>query len=325
MLDQPGVAVRALQPKPALPAQGKRRVAAAIEEQQGLLLALERERDRLRQPRRDEAAARWALGPQVDRLDCRQMLAAEAFRERKLAVAPAPRIHLGFNRGGRGSQHDRDVGFARAHHRQVAGVVAHAVFLLVDGVVLLIDDDQAEIRIGQEQRRARADDHRGGAVRHRRPGTRPPPRRHRRMPFRRTHAEARRETVEERHGQCDFGQQDQGLAPAPDGGGDRFEIHVGLAGAGHPVDQRDRIAASVDGGPQGIRGRQLRGGEVGAWMIGMRRFRYRLRRQHQGLQRALVDQAIDHAGRDAGLAGGLALCPRQAVRQQREDARPRGR
>ena len=32
-----------------------------------------------------------------------------------------------------------------AHHRHVAGIVEDAVFLLVGGVVLLIDDDQAKL------------------------------------------------------------------------------------------------------------------------------------------------------------------------------------
>ena len=35
-----------------------------------------------------------------------------------------------------------------AHHGHVAGVIVHAVFLLVGGIVLLIDDDQAEIGVG---------------------------------------------------------------------------------------------------------------------------------------------------------------------------------
>ena len=45
----------------------------------------------------------------------------------------------------------------RAHHGHVAGVIVHALVLLVGLVVFLVDDDQPEIRVGKKQRRARAD------------------------------------------------------------------------------------------------------------------------------------------------------------------------
>ena len=47
----------------------------------------------------------------------------------------------------------------RAHHRHVARLVVDAILLLEAGVVLLVDHDQAEIGVGQEQRRAGADHH----------------------------------------------------------------------------------------------------------------------------------------------------------------------
>ena len=40
------------------------------------------------------------------------------------------------------------------------------------------------------------------------------------------------------------------------------------------------------------------------------------RRQHQRLQRAFVDQSVDHAGRDAGFLRGIAPCARHAVGEQ---------
>ena len=74
VIDQPGVAIRALQPEAAGAAERERRIAAAVEEQQRLLAALERDLHRFGQPRRDEAAARRAFAPQVDGFDRRQML-----------------------------------------------------------------------------------------------------------------------------------------------------------------------------------------------------------------------------------------------------------
>ena len=172
VIDQPGVAVRAIEAEAAGAAERERRVAAAIEKQQRLLAALERGLHRAGEPRRDEAAARRAFALQVDRLDRGLMLAAEALGEREPPVAPAPRIDDGLDRGRRGREHDRNVGDARAHHRHVARVIVHAVFLLVDRVVLFIDHDQAEIGVGEKQRRARADHDVHLAGRDRAPGAR---------------------------------------------------------------------------------------------------------------------------------------------------------
>ena len=196
MIDQPGVAIRALQAEAAGAAQSERRKAAAVEKQQRLLFALERDLHRLGQPRRDELAARRALAPHVDRLDHRQMRAAETFRQMNALVAAAPRVDLRFHRRRRRGQHHRDFRDVAAHHRHVAGVIMRAVLLLVGRVMLFIDHDQAEIGVRQKQRRARADHHRHFVRRHRGPGARARARRELRMPFRRPGAKARGETVE---------------------------------------------------------------------------------------------------------------------------------
>ena len=206
--------------------------------------------------RRDEAAGRRALAAQIDRLDRRQALAAEALRQGEALIAAAPRVHLGLERRRRRRQHHRDAGDVAAHHRHVARVVAHAVLLLVGRVVLLIDDDQAEIGVRQEQRRARADHDRNFAVGDRLPGARALARRQLRMPFRRAHAEARGEAVEELRGERDLRHQDRGSAGrARMRVRHRLEIDLGLARAGDAVEQRRphsrpwrRVAVSVGGG-----------------------------------------------------------------------------
>ena len=214
VIHQPGVAVRAGQAEAAAAAERERRKAAAVEEQERLLAALDGGRHRFGQPRRDEAAARRAFAPEIDSLDAGQALAAETLRQMQAPVAAALRIHLGFDRRRRRRQHDRDAGDAGAHHRHVAGVIAHAVLLLVGGIVLLIHDNEPEIGVGQEQRRAGADGDARLARRHRRPGAPAQPLRQLRVPFGGAHAEALGETVEHLRGERDLRHQDQRLPAA---------------------------------------------------------------------------------------------------------------
>src|SRR3546814_955703 len=65
----------------------------------------------------------------------------------------------GLDRGGRRGEHDRAFLEQPAHHRDIARVIMDALLLLEARFVRLVDDDQPEIGIGQEQRRARADRH----------------------------------------------------------------------------------------------------------------------------------------------------------------------
>ena len=81
VIDQPGVADGAGKAMPAGPAQRQRRVTAAVEKQQRLLAPLDRDPDLFGEPRRDEAAARRRFAAQIDRLDMRHVLAAEARRQ----------------------------------------------------------------------------------------------------------------------------------------------------------------------------------------------------------------------------------------------------
>ena len=318
VIDQPGVAVRTGEAVAALPAERERRIAAAVEKQQRLFAALDRGLHGLGEPRRDEASARRTFGAQVDRLDARQMLAAEPLRQMNARVAAAPRIHLGFDRRRRRHQHDRDLGGPRPHHRHVARVVAHAVLLLVGGVVLLIDDDQTEVCVRQKQRRARADHDADFVRRHRQPGARAQPRRELRMPLRRPGAEAGGEAIEELRRQRDLGHQHERLLAPADALGHRLEIHLGLARAGDAIEQGDAEAAAEHLAAQFIRGGALRRNEVGRRKVRVGRPRDGLGRQHQGFKRPLVDEAVDHAGRHAGLLRHVAFPPRQAVGQDRE-------
>ncbi len=325
VIDQPRVAVRAVEAEAAGAAERERRIAAAVEKQQRLLAALQRGLHDAGKPRRDETPARRAFALQVDRLDGGLVLPAEALGEGELAVAAAPRVDDRFDRWRRRREHDRNVGDARAHHRHVARVIVHAVLLLVDGVVLLIDHDQAEVCVGEEQRRARADHDVHLAGRDRVPGARTLARAELRMPFGRAHAEALRKAIEELRGECDLGHQDQGLAALADRLGDRLEVDLGLARAGHTVEQIDRVAALRDGAAQDVGRHALRAGQFGLAVVGIGLARDRLGRQRDDFERAFVDKAVDHAGRDAGVLRGFGLGAQQPIRKRRHDPSARRR
>ena len=118
-----------------------------------------------------------------------------------------------------------------AHHRHVAGVVMHPVLLLVGGLVLLIDHDQAEIGVRQEQGRAGARHHLHLAGGDGRIKPLAPAARDAGMPGGGLHAEAGGESVEELGGERDLGHEDQGLPALAHGLGHRLEIDLRLAGA----------------------------------------------------------------------------------------------
>src|SRR5262249_42573340 len=153
-----GRALRAVEAVAARPAQGEWRVAAAVKEQQRLLLASQRLLYGGDQ-RRGEPPARLGRGlAHVDGRPVGKLRAGVAAGQGHAAVATGAGVDVAFDgRCGRG-QHDREGADARPHHGHVARLIVYAVFLLEAAVVLLVDDDEAEPGERQEQRRARADD-----------------------------------------------------------------------------------------------------------------------------------------------------------------------
>ena len=87
VLDHPGGAVGALEAVAAVAAQGQRREAAAVEEQQRLLAALEVRFELIDERRRKPASARRRILRQVDRADLGQARSGEALRQAHFAIA----------------------------------------------------------------------------------------------------------------------------------------------------------------------------------------------------------------------------------------------
>ena len=141
-------------------ADDARREAASVQKEDGLLAGGERPLDGAVQRKREQRVARGARAdaPKVDDLDLgehgRRVRAIGKDEARELVAANE---HLGLERRrGRAEHRDRRRA-VRAEDRHVARVVAHALLLLERGVVLFVDDDEAEIAHRREERGARAD------------------------------------------------------------------------------------------------------------------------------------------------------------------------
>ena len=238
MLDHPGGAIGAVNPVAAGPAQGQRRKAAPVEEQQRLLAALEILLQRLDESRRQPVAARRHILREIQRLDIGHRRAPKTRRQLEQFIIALLDLVLALDRRCGRRQDHRDLFVQSAHHRDIAGVIAHPVFLLEAGLVRLVDDDQAKSGIRQEQGGARPDDHFRATFRERPPVLLALGLFHAAVPGQRFGSEPHLETVEKWLGQRDFGQQHQHLLVLPERFGNRLEIDLGLARSGHAVEQK---------------------------------------------------------------------------------------
>ena len=147
----------------ALAAEQVRRVAAAVDEDDGLLAGVERLAQRLLQrPLRDDEALVLllrALLPQVDDLDLGQRPVFDAAGHAQQRVLAARGVLARLERRRGRAEDDRDLAVLRADDGQIAGVVARRLLLLVRAVAFLVDDDQAEALERREERGARTDGH----------------------------------------------------------------------------------------------------------------------------------------------------------------------
>ena len=153
--DAPGAAVRAAAHPAAFAALEHRCVAAPVEEDQALLAArdalAQRVDDLRREPWRhaaDRAAAEtdghFRQPSHVDQSHARPGGIADAVRHRQATVVAGVRPLPRLERWRRRAQHDERSFAPAAPDSEVARRVARPFLLLVRGVVLLVDNDQAE-------------------------------------------------------------------------------------------------------------------------------------------------------------------------------------
>ncbi len=237
-------------------------------------------------------------------------------------VADLAGIDPAFQRGRRGGENGRTVLQTGAQYRHIARMIGDLILLLVGMFMLFIDNDQPEIGKWQEQRRARADNHRRLAKRDMPPGPALAPRGDVGMPFCRRHPEPVPKPLLPGRRQGDFRQQDQCLPPRRHNLLDSVEIDLGLSRAGHPI-QKHR----GESGPE-IAGDVLhRGKLVGCWRRASDRQRARRRRavtDKQRFQRPGLRHRRDNAGTDTGLALQIGSRQRAGQRQHIDNTAARG-
>ena len=235
-------AIRTLHPMPAGAAEREWRIAAPVQEQQGLVTAGEGGAHGLIECRRNPAP-RFQLG--LTHVDQRglghfgQAVAAGQFQHR---VAAAINIDQTFERRRRGGQHHWKFSDAAIEHRQIAGMVADTLILFVGALMLFIDHDQAEVGPRQKQRRAGADDD----ARFRRSDSTPDPlalaRLNLRMPVGGLNPEPPLDPGQKLRGERNFGQQQQNLRAGGQGCRHRLEIDLSLARTGHAIEKHGASA-----------------------------------------------------------------------------------
>ena len=188
--------------------------------------------------------------------------------------------------------------------------------------MLLVDDDEAELGIGQEQCRPRADDDPRRAARHGAPRATAFRRVQVGVPECRPRAEPRLEPLQPAGGQRDLREQDQRLPPPAQRRRDSLQIDFRLPGTRNAVDHRDVESVLGDTRVQRRDRVCLAAREPDPRPRGVRRFESPVLRRDDSLERGVVRKAPDHRGAHGGGFAYVRERAWRAVRQQVDNPPP---
>ena len=158
----------------------------------------------------------------------------------------------GLGRGRGGAQHEWATITPRHLGRHLARVVARAGALLVAGLVLLVDDDEAQVAERAKERRAGADDHAGRTAGDHIPLVQALAGREARMEHGDRLAKTRAEAADGLGRQRDLGHEHAGRTAGRQHALNRRKVNLGFAGAGDAVDQH-HVSMSVQTGALNLR------------------------------------------------------------------------
>ena len=306
----------------ALAAQEERREPAPGLQEDRLLAAREHLLESLEQRAGEERhsllVGPGGLPPEVHDRDFRQRAPRDALGQDE-ALEPArlrgvPRLH---GRGRRAEDERRSV-LLRAQRDHVAGVVARRLALLVRGVLLLVDDEQARVRDRSEGGGARTDHRPRLAAAHAVPGVGALAVRERRVEHGGERAELPRQLAREDGRERDLRDEPDRAPSRVEREPDRAQVHLGLAAAGHALEQRREEAAFANRGGDAVdrrrlrRRRRVRRPALRARAPGSPRRSCSNRRQQPELGQTLQHRGAG-AGRLADLRGGRGPAERVEV------------
>ena len=325
VLHHPRIAMITTNLVPTGPTHRCRRVTTAVDKQQRLFPLRHPRRHRIAQAWRNPTARRNIFGPQINRPHVRHLCSAKTRRQLDPFILARLRIGPCFKRWrGRGQHHLRRTQ-RRAQNHHVAGIIDHAIFLFVGGIVFLIHHHQPQIAERQEQ---------GGSCAHHQPhialachfpqaaalnhgdaG----------MPFAGAGTKAVLDPFQKFRSQGDLGQQHQRLPSLAQTFGHGFQIDLGLARSGDAFQQGGAICAADHSITQHIRRRGLIRRQVHAVIIRVQRRIGQIARAVLFPHHALFHQPLDHRGRHTGLFRQFAQREGQAaiIRQHLQHTSPR--
>ena len=97
------------------------------------------------------------MPPEVDDFDLGKTLSRRPARQRDQAKSALGSAVIGLERGGRATEHADRARIPCSQQSHVASMVSKAVVLLERGVMLFVDDDDAELGYRRKQRRPGSD------------------------------------------------------------------------------------------------------------------------------------------------------------------------
>ena len=201
------------------------------------------------------------LAAQVGNADCRQNGVSRALghldaRPGGTVIRAAAAAVEGLGRRRGGAQHKRAAVAPRHLGRHLTRVVARTGALLIAGLVLLVDDDEAQVVKRAKERRAGSHDHTRGTAGNHIPLVQALAGRKVRMEHGNRLAKARAKATDGLSRQRDLGHQHAGRTAGCEHTLDGGEVHLGFAGAGDAVNQH-HVAMGVQTGALNLRERLL--------------------------------------------------------------------
>ena len=237
MHHQRGIAARAVQPVATVTTHQQRRIAAPIQKHQRLLTPRQRGLQHRQHRWRQKRATGQFVRTQIHQLNLGQ-LPPHAGGQRQPIIFTLPRVLPAFQAGRSTGQQHRAVHVLGQGHRRIPSVVNKPLLLLIARVVLLIHHHQPQVLPGQKQRTARPHHHSCLPSGHRPPRARALHRRQATVPHQRCLAKMLGKPGNPLRRQGNFRHQHKRLGPTrqqPINGG---KIHLRLATARHPIQQK---------------------------------------------------------------------------------------